>query len=155
MKSILEGESGIDYDSLFGEYIRGATKILIVDPYIRTFHQARNLMEFLETVLRFREKGVAVRVQLQTSADDMSPQSQEGYLTRIQQSVAEAGINFTYAFADNLHDRIIEADTGWKIVLGRGLDIFQYHDAKNAFLLSTRLQSHRTCKAFSITYVKV
>ena len=155
MKSILEGESGIDYDSLFGEYIRGATKILIVDPYIRTFHQARNLMEFLETVLRFREKGVAVRVQLQTSADDMSPQSQEGYLTQIQQSVAEAGINFTYAFADNLHDRIIEADTGWKIVLGRGLDIFQYHDAKNAFLLSTRLQSHRTCKAFSITYVKV
>ena len=112
-------------------------------------------MEFLETVLRFREKGVAVHVQLQTRADDMSPQSQEGYLTQIQQSVAEAGINFTYAFADNLHDRIIEADTGWKIVLGRGLDIFQYHDAKNAFLLSTRLQSHRTCKAFSITYVKV
>ncbi len=70
-------------------------------------------MEFLETVLRFRDKGVAVRVQLQTSADEMSPQSQEGYLTQIQQSVAEAGINFTFAFADNLHDRVIEVDTGW------------------------------------------
>lgn len=155
MKSVLEGETGIDYDSLFGEYLRGAAKISIIDPYIRTFHQARNLMEFMETVLRFRANGQDVSVQLQTTADDMSPQSQEGYLTQIQQSVAEAGINFSFTFADNLHDRIIETDGGWKIVLGRGLDIFQYHDAKNTFLLSTRMQAHRHCKAFSVTYVKV
>ncbi|MEZ5055513.1 MAG: MIT C-terminal domain-containing protein [Saprospiraceae bacterium] len=33
-------------------------------------------------------------------------------------------ILFSYEFNENIHDRSINLDNGWKIILGRGLDIF-------------------------------
>ena len=52
-----------------------------------------------------------------------------------------------------IHDRSITTDTGWRIVLGRGLDIFQYFP-NDAFDLSARLQEFRQVKAFGVTYVR-
>ncbi|WP_310649996.1 MIT C-terminal domain-containing protein [Colwellia sp. MB02u-14] len=46
-------------------------------------------------------------------------------------------------------------DTGWKVSLDRGLDIFQQYDVNDAFSLTTRLQKHRPCKAFEVTFIKV
>ncbi len=40
-------------------------------------------------------------------------------------SLESIGIIFTYEFDENIHDRSINMDNGWKIVLGRGLDIWQ------------------------------
>ncbi len=45
-------------------------------------------------------------------------------------------------------------DTGWKIVLDRGLDIFQHYDMNQAFSINNRLQQYRSCKAFEVTYLK-
>ena len=39
-------------------------------------------------------------------------------------NVKSIGINLTFRFENN-HDRFIVADNGWKITLGRGLDIFE------------------------------
>ena len=44
-------------------------------------------------------------------------------------------------------------DTGWKILLGRGLDIFQYV-ANDAFDLAAKLQQYRQVKAFGVTYIR-
>ncbi|HID26144.1 MAG TPA: BREX system Lon protease-like protein BrxL, partial [Thermoplasmata archaeon] len=41
--SFQENQKGISYDSLFGDYLKGATKITITDPYVRMFFQIRNL----------------------------------------------------------------------------------------------------------------
>lgn len=49
----------------------------------------------------------------------------------------------------------IEVDTGWKILLDRGLDIFQHYDMNNAFAFNNRLQEFRGCKAFDVTYLRV
>ncbi|MCK5894407.1 MAG: hypothetical protein KAG53_08390 [Endozoicomonadaceae bacterium] len=49
----------------------------------------------------------------------------------------------------------LSISTGWKVSLDRGLDIFQLYDMNNAFQLSNRLQQHRACKAFEITYIKI
>ena len=43
-----ENQRGVSYDTLLLPYLRGATEITIVDPYVRQFHQARNLMELIE-----------------------------------------------------------------------------------------------------------
>ena len=61
-------------------------------------------------------------------------------------------IEFNYVFDNNLHDRWIETDTGWRIILGRGLDIFQKPDDK--FTLGFIDQTKRKCKATAITYIK-
>jgi hypothetical protein len=53
-----------------------------------------------------------------------------------------------------IHARHIATDTGWKILLDRGLDIFQHYDMQDAFALSNRLQKFRRCKAFEVTFVK-
>jgi len=66
------------------------------------------------------------------------------------------GIKFDWSF-DNTgtqHARHIVTNTGWKISLDRGLDIFQQYDMGDAFQLSNRLQQQRACKAFEVTYIR-
>jgi ATP-dependent Lon protease len=67
--------------------------------------------------------------------------------------VAAGGINLDVGFSNAIHDRSIVTDTGWKIVLGRGLDIFQYFP-DDAFDISMRLQEFRQVKAFGVTFVR-
>ena len=55
----------------------------------------------------------------------------------------------------SLHARDITTDTGWKMVLDRGLDIFQPTPRKmNGFSLGERMQEHRMVRGFYVTYVE-
>lgn len=63
------------------------------------------------------------------------------------------GINVDVIFDGGIHDRSILTDTGWRILLGRGLDIFQYVTG-DAFDLASKLQEFRQVKAFGVTYVR-
>ena len=45
-----ENQRGVSYATMLIPYLRGATEITLTDPYIRQFHQARNLMEFVEAL---------------------------------------------------------------------------------------------------------
>ncbi len=65
-------------------------------------------------------------------------------------SIKELGIELTYEY-QNLHDRNIEANNGWRIVLGRGLDIFEPRDGK--FDPAEYYQEMRNCKNCEITYM--
>ncbi|NBW83334.1 BREX system Lon protease-like protein BrxL, partial [bacterium] len=42
--SYQENQKGVSYDSLFGPYLKGGTKVVVTDPYIRHFYQVRNFM---------------------------------------------------------------------------------------------------------------
>lgn len=153
---IAENQKGIDFDILFGEYLRDATEILIVDPFIRQFHQARNLMEFMETVLRKKSEADEVTIKLLTCSDEVRPETQEEYLSQIQLACQGVGIDFSWEYkpSKEMHDRYIEADTGWRIALGRGLDIYQPCDLNNAFAFTSRIPSQRNCKAFTVSYMR-
>jgi ATP-dependent Lon protease len=153
--SVSENQTGIDFEILFAKHIRGAKEILIVDPFIRKFHQARNMMDFLSVVLKQKAREDEVAVKLRTARDDIDPAAQEKYLEQISEAYAPEGIVFTWEYLDNLHDRWIDTDTGWHIIMGRGLDIFQQFDGRNAFDIQNVVASRRQCKAFSVTYVKV
>ena len=152
--SVSENQTGIDFEFLFAKHIKGAKEILIVDPFIRKFHQARNMMDLLSVVLKLKAREDEVVVKLRTARDDIDPTAQEKYLEQIADAYAPEGIVFTWEFLDNLHDRWIDTDTGWHIIMGRGLDIFQQFDGKNAFDIQNVVPSRRQCKSFSVTYVK-
>ncbi|MFO6256540.1 MIT C-terminal domain-containing protein, partial [Pseudomonas aeruginosa] len=47
---IQENQRGVTFDRLFGPYLKGAKRIIVIDPYLRMFHQLRNLMELMETI---------------------------------------------------------------------------------------------------------
>ena len=66
---------------------------------------------------------------------------------------AVAGITLDVKFDATIHDRSIVADSGWRINLGRGLDIFQFV-TNDAFDLAVKLQQYRQVKAFGVTYIR-
>lgn len=151
-----ENQRGIAFETLLIPYLRGATDITITDPYIRQFHQARNLMELIEALALLKDPADEVNVNLTTSentdgADKL--QKQMEFLLRVKQAAAVAGINLDVKFDGSIHDRSIVANSGWRINLGRGLDIFQFV-ANDAFDLAVKLQQYRQVKAFGVTYIR-
>lgn len=152
-----ENQRGVAYSTLLLPYLRGASEIVITDPYIRVFHQARNLMELLEEIAIAKDPAEEVTVKLITSEDvesDDRTRRQAEFLAKVRAGALGGGIHVTVSFDDSIHDRSIVADTGWKILLGRGLDIFQYMTG-DAFDLATRNQAFRQVKAFGVTYMRI
>lgn len=148
--SVRENQSGISYQSLFGEFVKGASQITIEDGYIRLPYQIKNLIEFLSLIAQQKEMDEEVKVNLVTwNSDDHIPDSIDAF-DEIQESVSDLGISFTYEFKD-IHDRKISTDTGWEILLGRGLDIYE---PRKGYTIDEFLQERRKCKAFTVTYVK-
>jgi ATP-dependent Lon protease len=153
-----ENRKGISFEKIFGPWTDGASRITIMDPYIRKFHQARNVMEFIEMLVRRKAPEDQVAVHLITVPDDGSVQDQRECLDGIAEACTDTGIDFTWAFdgTGTMHARDITTDTGWKIVLDRGLDIFQPIPRKlNGFSLGERMQEHRMIRSFYITYVSI
>ena len=151
-----ENQRGISFDTLIGPYLRGASKITITDPYIRLFYQVRNLMEFLETIVKHKPKDEEVAVHLITTEDEFKGEQQKENFEKIKESCGSVGIDFTWEFdgTGTIHARHIVTDHGWKISLDRGLDIFQHYEMNDAFAFTNRLQQYRPCKAFEVTFIK-
>ncbi len=151
-----ENQKGVTYDMLFGEYLKGVTQITITDPYIRLFYQIRNFMEFLETLVRQKPVEAEVAVHLVTIEDEFKGEQQKENFEKIKESAQAIGVNFSWEFdsSNTLHARHIVTDHGWKIVLDRGLDVFQHYEMNDAFTFSNHLQQFRPCKAFEVTFIK-
>ena len=151
-----ENQKGVSYDRLFGPYIEGANRITITDPYIRVYFQIKNLMEFMETVIKRKPLEDEVEVKLITVKDDYRFDKQIENFEQIRDNCATVGILFSWEFDETgtIHARHIITDTGWKISLDRGLDIFQRYEMNNTFSLPNRFQEYRGCKAFEVTYLR-
>jgi len=147
---LVEGQRGISFEKLFLPYVKGAKSIKICDPYIRLQYQIYNLMNFCE-ILDPSEG--TLKVDLVTACDAYQETELRGKLEELKKGLSPDHIEFNYVFDNNLHDRCIETDTGWRIILGRGLDIFQKPEDK--FTLGFLDQTKRKCKATTITYTRV
>jgi ATP-dependent Lon protease len=69
----------------------------------------------------------------------------------ITSSLEELGVHLTYEFQD-LHDRHILSENGWKIILGRGLDIYEPRESR--FDVAELYPEKRKCKNFEVTYLR-
>ena len=148
--SIRMGQMGVSYKSLFADYLANANVITIEDPFIRTFWQIRNLSEFLSMLVETRSVE-GLKIHLKTSSeDDFKAADVIDDLTDIQDEMESLGVEFSFEFAD-FHDRCIKTDKGWKIILGRGLDIFESY---GKFSIANSQQSRRKCKDFNVTYAR-
>jgi len=151
-----ENSKGWSYRRLFGDYLVGASGIIIRDPYIRAFHQIRNLMEFLRMVNEITPLGDEVSVHLITGSDQESMEKQVENLGQVQDSFAGTSTPFSWEIdaSPNFHARSISTSTGWKITLDRGLDLFQWFEF-NAFNAAAVVQEARLVKGCEINYVAV
>ena len=149
--NIADGQKGVSYAKLFSPYLSGAKSVNLVDPYIRYNYQIHNFVNFCECLVPIQG---SLELALETGSDSGE---QERILSakfdELKSSLEQDHIFFTYSFQKDMHDRWVETDTGWRIVLGRGLDIFQKPEGK--FTLGFVDQTKRRCKATTITYAKI
>jgi ATP-dependent Lon protease len=149
-----ENTKGWSYRRLFADHLRGAQKITIHDPYVRLFFQTRNLMEFLQMVHEIVAEGDEVEVHLITQSDLDSCVKQEENLNQIVESFTGSRVAFSWEFDHNpnFHARNITTDTGWKITMDRGLDIFQKFES-GPFSLEQAIQEARLTRGVEVTYL--
>jgi ATP-dependent Lon protease len=147
---IRENQKGVSYKSLFGDYMRTAKKMTIIDPYIRAVFQIDNLVDLIRTFIESTTELEGLEIELHTYETDEKRPNLIDNLDQIQDDLARYNIEFTYAF-DADHDRCIKLDNGWRMVLSRGIDIFEKFDR---FSLSNQRQELRRCRAFSVTYLQ-
>jgi len=150
-KIIRDNQSGISYDLLFGDYLAGAKEIVLTDPYIRLPYQLRNFMEFAKLVVSKKDELEEVKLHLITNNNEEYIENSKEAFREITDSLESLGISFSYEFNDSTHDRSMVLDNGWKIVLGRGLDIFQ--KTNGWYDLAEYYQEKRLCKACEVTYI--
>jgi ATP-dependent Lon protease len=149
-----ENQRGVSYETLLLPYLRGANELTIVDPYIRLPHQGRNLVDLLGLLASAKDPADEISVTLVTKEDTGEFQRQHLLMLKdIQDGAASVGIKFDVQWDATIHDRSMRADNGWKILLGRGLDIFQ-KGSGSQFDIGARRQEFRQVVAFGVTYIR-
>ena len=153
---IKEDQKGISYKILFKDYLVGATEIHLTDPYFIYPYQQKNLHEFCRMLLELIPLGEELTLKVFTGKDKIKPLEHKFELQDLADSFNGTPLTVLIDLqdSDKMHDRYIESDNGWKMVLGRGLDIFQRMEYKSRFDLAKRMQTERRCRAFEVTYVQ-
>ena len=150
MTEVRMNQKGVTYRTLFGDYLKTAHRINIVDPYIRAPFQIDNLLELIQTIREVSDNPEELVIHVSTQNDDDKVPEIIDVFDGLKDELQGYGVEFSYDFKAD-HDRWIELDNGWKIVLSRGLDIYEKFDR---FSLGNIRQSERRCRAFNIVYQK-
>ena len=143
------GQTGVSYEKLFAPYVRDAKVITVEDPYIRASWQIKNFMEFALMLINTRPVD-DLKLNLVTNEEEEKIPDLIDKLDDIKDDLASYGIEFEYKLRD-FHDRCIKTDTGWTIMLGRGLDMFEKY---NTYSIASSRQDMRKCKEFMVTFMK-
>ena len=151
-----ENAQGWSFRRLFAPYLRGARTITIRDPYVRAFHQVRNVMELLEMIFDLVPEGDEVAVHLTTQSDPETCVRQEEMLAQVANAFTGTRVAFSWDLDHNpnFHARSIVTDTGWKISLDRGLDIFQRFEG-GPFSVEQRIQELRLTRGAEFGYFRL
>ncbi len=125
------------------------------DPYVRLFYQTRNLMELLQMIHELVPEGDEAEVHLVTQSDLESCVKQEENLNQMVEAFAGSRVAFSWEFdhSPSFHARSIATDTGWKILIDRGLDMFERFET-GPFSLAQALQDARFARRTEITYLR-
>lgn len=122
---LIDGSTGWPYTKVFdARLLKGAVRMTLIDPYLASHHQIRNLNEFL---LHVAEVASPKAIEIVTRFE---PMDTVGHQERaIDNTASDLFRNFGVALSlrreVNLHDRYLVLDSGVLFKLGRGLDIYK------------------------------
>ena len=151
MVNVRMNQKGVTYRSLFGEYLKTARRIDIVDPYVRAPFQIDNLLELIQTFREVSDHPEELSIHISTQNEDEKVPEMIDVFDGMKDELQGYGIDFSYDFKAD-HDRWIDTDNGWRIILSRGLDIYEKFDR---FSLGNIRQNERRCRAFSVVYKRM
>lgn len=153
---IPENSKGWSYRRIFAAHLRGARTITVRDPYVRAFFQARNFFEFLQMIHELVPEGDETQVSLITQSDMDTCVKQEENLNQLLETFTGSRVAFSWDLdhSPHFHARSITTDTGWKITIDRGLDLFQRFET-GAFSLEQAVQEARLTRGAEVNYVRI
>ena len=153
---IPENTKGWSYRRLFAQHLKGARQITVSDPYVRHFFQARNFMEFLQMIHDLVPEGDEAAVHLITQSDLDTCVRQEEHLNQMVNAFTGSRVAFSWELnhSSSFHARSIVTDTGWKITIDRGLDMFQKFES-GPFSVEQAIQEARLTRGAEVSYVRI
>ena len=154
------GDIGYGYDDLFAEYLKGASIVMLEEPYLVNGFQIVNLVRFIELLVKIGDCKI-FRLITKSGETPEESASISDNLKRIKETLGEMDGNimsFEYEFDENSHDRYIRTSNNWDITLGRGLHFYQNmnpnKDSRNFFQMGTYDLSLRPCLKARFTFMK-
>ena len=154
------GDTGYGYDDLFGEYLKGASVVMLEEPYLAYGFQITNLVRFVELLVKVGDCKVFRLVTKPGENPEESAMISDSLqkLKNTLDDMDDVSMTFEYEFDENSHDRYIRTSNNWDITLGRGLHFYQNmnpnKDNKNFFQMGTYDLSLRPCLKARFTFMK-
>lgn len=154
------GDTGYGYDDLFAEYLKGASIVMLEEPYLTHSFQMTNLVRFVELLVKIGDCKVFRLVTKHGETPEESTLISDS-LQRLKNTLDDmddVSMTFEYEFDENSHDRYIRTSNNWDITLGRGLHFYQNlnpnKDSRNFFQMGTYDLSLRPCLKTRFTFMK-
>lgn len=154
------GDTGYGYDDLFAEYLKGASIVMLEEPYLTHGFQVANLVRFVELLVKIGDCKVFRLVTKPGETPEESTLISDS-LQRLKNTLDDmddVSMAFEYEFDENSHDRYIRTSNNWDITLGRGLHFYQNlnpnKDSRNFFQMGTYDLSLRPCLKTRFTFMK-
>lgn len=154
------GDTGYGYDDLFTEYLKGASIVMLEEPYLTHGFQMTNLVRFVELLVKIGDCKVFRLVTKPGETPEESTLISDS-LQRLKNTLDDmddVSMTFEYEFDENSHDRYIRTSNNWDITLGRGLHFYQNlnpnKDSRNFFQMGTYDLSLRPCLKTRFTFMK-
>ena len=154
------GDTGYGYDDLFAEYLKGASIVMLEEPYLTHGFQMTNLVRFVELLVKIGDCKVFRLVTKPGETPEESTLISDS-LQRLKNTLDDmddVSMIFEYEFDENSHDRYIRTSNNWDITLGRGLHFYQNlnpnKDSRNFFQMGTYDLSLRPCLKTRFTFMK-
>lgn len=154
------GDTGYGYDDLFAEYLKGASIVILEEPYLTHGFQMTNLVRFVELLVKIGDCKVFRLVTKPGETPEESTLISDS-LQRLKNTLDDmddVSMTFEYEFDENSHDRYIRTSNNWDITLGRGLHFYQNlnpnKDSRNFFQMGTYDLSLRPCLKTRFTFMK-
>jgi ATP-dependent Lon protease len=147
------GQTGVSYENVLLPYLLGATKVTIVDPYIRMPHQVRNVGDLIGLIALAKEPADEVAIELVTTQTDKEQfkKDQLERLVALREASQSFGVILNVRLDDTIHDRSIVTNSGWRVLLGKGLDLWE--PPSNA-IAEARQEFRRIKSDTTFTYVR-
>ena len=120
-----DGSTGWPFEKVFPcRYLKGASNVRLVDPYLSKPHQIRNLNELL---LHLAESARPKSIEIVTSfaVDEFAARQDRAFDEAAKDLFKNYGVIATLRRETGLHDRYLMLDHGVLFKLGRGLDIYK------------------------------
>jgi len=127
---IKAGDTGYSYKSLFGDFLKGASVVVLSEPYLVKHHQWENLKEFISLIMETANiKSLSLKTRKPEVADIGKNRAREEFvrdfynkLESIKDELKGCNIIFTWELSET-HKRWLDIDE-YHIDLDYGLDIY-------------------------------